>query len=173
MDFPLQDLILLFWKRPESMAFGRSNGYYAIIEVNIETNTVGQIADMSTRTLDFSRHYAARAHQTQRSGPIIGSLPSLNEVEDMLHMQRRNQDALIRIRSAVVNQEQALAEQQMAQRKAFKSEDEHMAMYQEEFKGTGGFAGADPKKRRGVSSGRFFPFIISLFQPSPWPCHRG
>jgi hypothetical protein len=72
-------------------------------------------------------------------------------------MQRRNQDALIRIRTAVVNQEQALAEQ-MAQRKAFKTEDDHMAMYQEDFKGTGGFAGADPKKRRGVSSGLFlFP----------------
>lgn len=109
-----------------------------------------QITDLSARTLDFSRHYAACAHQTQRSGPIIGSLPSLNEVEEMLHMQRRNQDALIRIRTAVVNQEQALAE--MAQRKAFKTEDEHMAMYQEEYKGTGGFAGADSKKRRGVSS---------------------
>lgn len=110
-----------------------------------------QISEMSTRTLDFSRHYAARAHQTQRSGPVLGSLPSLGEVEDMLHMQRRNQDALIRIRTAVVNQEQALAEQ-LAQRKAYKpGEDEHMAMYQEEFKGTGGFAGADSKKRRGVS----------------------
>ncbi|KAJ6018664.1 hypothetical protein N7522_000731 [Penicillium canescens] len=118
---------------------------------DVETS-LNEIADMSTRTLDFSRHYAARAHQTQRSGPIIGSLPSLNEVEDMLHMQRRNQDALIRIRTAVVNQEQALAEQQMAQRKAFKTEDEHMAMYQEEFKGTGGFAGADPKKRRGKAA---------------------
>jgi hypothetical protein len=69
----------------------------------------------------------------------------------MLHMQRRNQDALIRIRTAVVNQEQALAEQ-LAQRKAYKpGEDEHMAVYQEEFKGAGGFAGADSKKRRGVS----------------------
>ncbi|KAJ5293649.1 hypothetical protein PENANT_c002G08874 [Penicillium antarcticum] len=118
---------------------------------DVETS-LNEIADMSTRTLDFSRHYAARAHQTQRSGPIIGSLPSLNEVEDMLHMQRRNQDALIRIRTAVVNQEQALAEQQMAQRKAFKTEDEHMAMYQEDFKGSGGFAGADPKKRRGKAA---------------------
>jgi hypothetical protein len=110
-----------------------------------------QISELSTRTLDFSRHYAALAHQTQRSGPVLGSLPTLNEVEDMLHLQRRNQDALIRIRTAVVNQEQALAEQ-MAQRKAFKlGEDEHMALYQEEFKGAGGFAGADSKKRRGVS----------------------
>lgn len=72
-------------------------------------------------------------------------------------MQRRNQDALVRIRTAVVNQEQAMAEQ-MAQRKAYKSgEDEHMAMYQEEFKGTGGFAGAESKKRRGVSLPQFTP----------------
>ena len=120
---------------------------------------------MSTRTLDFSRHYAARAHQTQRSGPVLGSLPSLNEVEDMLHMQRRNQDALIRIRTAVVNQEQALAEQ-MAQRKAYKPEDDHMALYQEDFKGTGGFAGADAKKRRGVSilnHNPLFFFYLYLF----------
>jgi hypothetical protein len=92
-------------------------------------------------------------------------------------MQRRNQDALIRIRTAVVNQEQALAEQQMAQRKAFKTEDEHMAMYQEEFKGTGGFAGADPKKRRGVSLDvlspvHHFPFSSFPLALSPWltPC---
>lgn len=88
----------------------------------------------------------------------------------MLHMQRRNQDALIRIRTAVVNQEQALAEQ-MAQRKAFKTEDDHMAMYQEEFKGTGGFAGADPKKRRGVSSGLSFPFPwIDILSPHIREC---
>ncbi|KAJ5120190.1 Zinc finger NHR/GATA-type [Penicillium atrosanguineum] len=118
---------------------------------DVETS-LNEISEMSTRTLDFSRHYAARAHQTQRSGPILGSLPSLGEVEDMLHMQRRNQDALIRIRTAVVNQEQALAEQ-LAQRKAYKpGEDEHMAMYQEEFKGAGGFAGADSKKRRGKAA---------------------
>lgn len=108
---------------------------------------------MSTRTLDFSRHYATRAHQTQRSGPVLGSLPSLHEVEDMINVQRQNQEALMRIRTAVLNQEHAMAEQ-MAQRKAFKSngvhEDEAMAMYQEEYKGSGGFAGADSKKRRGV-----------------------
>ncbi|KAJ5692687.1 Zinc finger NHR/GATA-type [Penicillium macrosclerotiorum] len=117
---------------------------------DVETS-LNEIAELSSRTLEFARHYAARAHQTQRSGPVLGSLPTLNEVEDMLHLQRRNQDALIRIRTAVVNQEQALAEQ-MAQRKAFKPEDEHMALYQEEFKGTGGFAGADSKKRRGKAA---------------------
>ncbi|KAJ5930116.1 Zinc finger NHR/GATA-type [Penicillium verhagenii] len=118
---------------------------------DVETS-LNEIVELSTRTMEFSRHYAARAHQTQRSGPVMGSLPSLNEVEDILHMQRRNQDALIRIRTAVVNQEQALAE--MAQRKAYKPEDEHMTgtMYQEDFKGVGGFAGADSKKRRGKAA---------------------
>ena len=83
----------------------------------------------------------------------MGSLPSLGEVDEMLNMQRRNEDALLRIRAAVLNQEHAFAEQ-MPQSKAFKPglhEDDHMAMYQEEFKGSGGFAGAESKKRRGVS----------------------
>lgn len=108
---------------------------------------------MSTRSLDFARHYATRAHQTQRSGPVLGSLPSLGEVDEMLNLQRRNEDALLRIRTAVLNQEHAFAEQ-MAQKRTFKPglhEDEQMAMYQEEFKGSGGFAGAESKKRRGVS----------------------
>lgn len=91
-------------------------------------------------------------------------------------MQRRNQDALIRIRTAVVNQEQALAER-MAQRKAFKPagvDDEHMTMYQEEFKGAGGFAGAESKKRRGVSQIPIFPasqrwtFCLSVPRRAVW-----
>ncbi|KAB8259115.1 hypothetical protein BDV32DRAFT_60050 [Aspergillus pseudonomiae] len=119
---------------------------------DVETS-LNEIAEMSTRTLDFSRHYAARAHQSQRSGPVV--MPSLQEVEEMLSVQRRNQDALLRIRAAVVSQEHALAEQ-MAQRKAFKAggvrDDDHMAMYQDEYKGSGGFAGPDSKKRRGKAA---------------------
>ena len=117
---------------------------------------------MSSRTLDFSRRYAALAHQTQRSGPVLGSLPSLHEVEEMMNMQRRNQDALMRIRTAALNQEHALAEQ-MAQRKAYKMggpDDDHMAIYQDEYKGSGGFAGPESKKRRGV---RFVIFFFLFF----------
>lgn len=83
----------------------------------------------------------------------------------MLNMQRRNEEALLRIRAAVLNQEHAFAEQ-MAQRKAFKPgglhEDDHMAMYQEEFKGSGGFAGAESKKRRGVSPASPPPFCYGV-----------
>ncbi|KKA24360.1 Sexual development transcription factor NsdD [Rasamsonia emersonii CBS 393.64] len=120
---------------------------------DVETS-LNEIIDISTRTLDFARHYAARAHQTQRSGPILGSLPSVHEVDDLLQLQQRSQEALLRIRAAVLNQEHALAEQR-AQRQVYKSdngyEEEHVPMYQEDFKGGGGFAGADAKKRRGVS----------------------
>lgn len=75
----------------------------------------------------------------------------MGEMEEMLNMHRRNEDALMRIRAVVFSHEQAMAE--MAQRKAFRpgmNEDE-MSLYQDEFKGNGGFAGADAKKRRGVS----------------------
>ncbi|OJJ44393.1 hypothetical protein ASPZODRAFT_144959 [Penicilliopsis zonata CBS 506.65] len=140
---------------PNIAAQPNSDSVKRHLEIYDVETSLNEITEMSSRTLDFSRHYATRAHQTQRSGPILGSLPSLNEVDEMLNMQRRNQDALIRIRTAIINQEHALAEQ-MAQRKVFKPglrEDEHMGMYQEEYKGGGGgFAGADTKKRRGKAA---------------------
>lgn len=117
---------------------------------------LSEISDISTRTLDFSRHYANRVHQSQRSGSVAGALPSLNEIEEMLHLQRRNQEALLRLRAAVVNQEHALAEQRMAQTKVLKPtgpDDGHMMVYQEEYKGSsGGFAGPESKKRRGKAA---------------------
>ncbi|KAL4980783.1 hypothetical protein BDW66DRAFT_156497 [Aspergillus desertorum] len=118
-------------------------------------SSLNEMVDLNTRALDFSRHYANRAHQS-RSGTVIGSaLPSLHEVEEMFNIQRRNHDALMRIRAAVFSQEHAMAEQ-VAQRKAFKfggphDDDHRMAMYQEEFKNSGGF-GPDSKKRRGKAA---------------------
>jgi hypothetical protein len=58
----------------------------------------------------------------------------------------------MRIRTAVL-EENALAEQRA---RLFKSEngydDEVGGMYSDDYKGAGGFAGADAKKRRGVRS---------------------
>ncbi|KAL1963051.1 hypothetical protein VTN77DRAFT_8697 [Rasamsonia byssochlamydoides] len=116
---------------------------------DVETS-LNEIIDITTRTLDFSRHYAARAHQTQRSGPILGSLPSIHEVDDLLQLQQRNHEALLRIRAAVLNQEHALAEQRAQRQNAY--DEEHVAGYQDDFKGGGGFAGADAKKRRGKAA---------------------
>ena len=114
-----------------------------------------KIIESSKSSMEFSRHFAMKAHQTQRSGTILGSLPTLQEVDDLLRIHCRGQDALFKIRTAVLNQEHALAEQR-AQRQAMRTEhpydEDHIGMYQEEFKGGGGFAGADAKKRRGVGA---------------------
>lgn len=79
-----------------------------------------------------------------------------------MQVQRRNADAFARIRSAIMTQEHALAEQrqrqqqqqqqQQQQRHHYKDNGyaDEAGMFQEEFKGSGGFAGADSKKRRGV-----------------------
>ncbi|KAL4878620.1 hypothetical protein BJY04DRAFT_108176 [Aspergillus karnatakaensis] len=117
-------------------------------------SSLNEMVDLTSRTMDFSRHYANKAQQS-RSGPVPGSLPSLQEIEDMLNIQRRNHDVLMRIRTAVFNQENAMAEQ-LAQRKVFRPsgphDDDRMAMYHEELKGSGGFAGPDSKKRRGKAA---------------------
>jgi hypothetical protein len=122
-----------------------------------------------TRTLEFSKLYATRAYQTQRSGPVWGSLPSLQEIDEILQVQQHNKEALLKIRDAVINQEQALANQH-AQQQLYKSDhhhgdEDHTGVYQEDFKGGGGFAGADAKKRRGVSHQSPEPFeaVINIF----------
>ncbi|KAH8695006.1 hypothetical protein BGW36DRAFT_428901 [Talaromyces proteolyticus] len=116
-------------------------------------SSLTEIIDGSTKTLDFSKHYATRAHQAQRSGPVLGSLPSVHEVDDLLQTQQRNHEALLRIRNAVISQEQALAEQR-AQRhdKENGYDDGHVGMYQDGFKSPTGFTGGDAKKRRGKAA---------------------
>lgn len=81
-----------------------------------------------------------------------------------MQVQRRNADALARIRSAIMTQEHALAEQrhrqqqqqqqQQQQRHHYKENGytDEAGMFREEFKGTSGFTGTDSKKRRGVCS---------------------
>lgn len=89
----------------------------------------------------------------------MGSFPSLAEIDDMLQLLKGNQEALLRLRTAVIRQENALAEQQrLAQSNAMKSngpDDGQMVVYKDEYKGMGGFAGPDPKKRRGVGAPMF------------------
>lgn len=103
--------------------------------------------------LEFSRHYSAHAHQTQRSGPIPGSLPTLAECEEMIRQHHRVYDSFARIRDVLLTQQLALAEQRAHEQgyKGSSEYDEDGAGYQDEFKAGGGFAGADAKKRRGVS----------------------
>ena len=103
--------------------------------------------------MEFSRHYGNRAHQTQRSGPSPGSMPSLQECDDLVRQQTVVLDAINRIREGIITrQQQALAEQR-SQDQAYKGSSEFGddgSVYQDKLDGSGGFAGADAKKRRGV-----------------------
>lgn len=110
-----------------------------------------QIAECSGRTLEFTNLYGSRAHQTQRSGPIPGSLPSLPECDEMMGFQKRVLDSMQRIKEVIIAQQHALAEQRNYEKYRPPSEaDEDGASFHDKSEGSGGFAGADPKKRRGV-----------------------
>ena len=111
-----------------------------------------QIAESSGKLLEFTNVYGAKAHRTQRSGPIPGSIPSIKDVEDLLQKSQKINDALVRIKEVVNTQTAAIVEQQ-------KDPNQQMANGYgpeangypppDETKGGGGFAGPDPKKRRG------------------------
>jgi hypothetical protein len=78
----------------------------------------------------------------------------VHEIDDLLQLQQRNHEALVRIRNAVLSQEQAALAEQRAQRRERADtgyEDGHVGLYQDGFKSPTGFTGGDAKKRRGVS----------------------
>ncbi|KAA6412650.1 MAG: hypothetical protein FRX48_03642 [Lasallia pustulata] len=114
--------------------------------------SLNEIAEASGRALEFSQHYGNCAHQNQRSGPSPGSIPSLQECEELLRRQTGVLDAITRIRECIITrQQQALAEQR-SQDQAYKGSSEFGddgSAYQDKLDGSGGFAGADAKKRRG------------------------
>ena len=112
-----------------------------------------QIAEGSGRALEFSRHYGIAAHHTQRSGPIPGSLPSINECDDMIRQQNRVLECVSSIREVILKQQQALAEQKSYDERNHKNatsqSEGETGSYLDKIEGSGGFAGPDPKKRRG------------------------
>ena len=71
----------------------------------------------------------------------------------MIRQHHRVYDSFARIRDVLLTQQLALAEQRAHEQgyKGSSEYDEDGAGYQDDFKAGGGFAGADAKKRRGVS----------------------
>lgn len=112
--------------------------------------SLNEISECSGRIFDFAKHYRQRAHETQRSGMTPGSIPSLNETDELMKLHARIGDCFVSIRNVVVNQQAAIAEQQDPRYKAMNGYDhEGPNAYHDDPKGGGGFAGSDPKKRRG------------------------
>lgn len=118
-------------------------------------SSLAEIIDGSTKALDFSRHYATLAHQNQRTGPGLSTLPSVHELDDVIQQHQRTHEAFMRIRNAVLSQEHALAEQRVQQRHSKVEngfDDEHPGLYQDGFKSPSGFTAGDAKKRRGKAA---------------------
>ena len=103
--------------------------------------------------MEFARHYGTTSHQTQRSGPTPGSMPTILECDEILRQQTRVLQSIGRIKEVILKQQQALADQKKFDQQNFKSspdgteQDTHHFANQGE--GAGGFAGPDAKKRRG------------------------
>jgi hypothetical protein len=107
------------------------------------------IAEASAQNHSFAREWAQRAHQAPRTGYCPEVLPELSEVEDAIRQSTRMMDNLARIKEAAIAQQNALAEQRARAVKGDYYEDDYNGVH-DDYKGSGGFAGSDTKKRRGV-----------------------
>jgi len=109
---------------------------------------LARIADFSKQMFEFSNHYCQRAHQTQRSGPLPGSTPDLNEIDKMLNNGADIHHNLSRMREVMVLQQAALAERSKEQiHKAAMQSTADEAYPQDQNKDA--MTGPDTKKRRG------------------------
>lgn len=112
---------------------------------------LNEIADHSTITLDFSRQYGARLHQTQRSGIAPGTLPAITEIDDLMNKNRQTMEALARLRETLVAHQTAYFQQAQENLRLNQDSKRNDSVHQQDESKAGGFAGAEPKKRRGVS----------------------
>lgn len=118
------------------------------------------MSESSHELLDFSDYYRQKAHNSQRAGPIPGSTPHLQQIDDMMKHGSRIQESLNRLRDVVVAQQAEEAE--LSRDKAAKLASAEK-LQQEEAKAANGFAGSDPKKRRGVSSKQAPPPVPAAY----------
>ncbi|GAB7365647.1 hypothetical protein MBLNU230_g6711t1 [Neophaeotheca triangularis] len=123
------------------------------------------ISSTSRIVLDFSGRYSDRMHSTVRSGPTPSTLPGMIEIDDMVNKSRVQLESLLKIREVVLAQQAAYEQQAIDQRDreqqakpSFAPPEHHQPgphhgqLERTEPSEDGrsvGFAGSDPKKRRG------------------------
>lgn len=116
--------------------------------------SLNEMAEGSGRIIEFSKVYRQRSHDTQRSGMTSQSMPKLQEMDEMITLSENIQLSLQRMRQVVFYQQQANfvePPQDPRYRPITAYDHDGSNAYVDDLKGGGGFAGADPKKRRGVS----------------------
>lgn len=105
------------------------------------------------------------------------SLPSIEECSEMISRQTRVLDSMNRIKD-VINAQQEALKQRLSQEQRYNAPSEYDddgPGYHDKLDGAGGFAGADAKKRRGVSQNTLYPRIPAHFSVQraapPGRCH--
>lgn len=114
--------------------------------------SLNEMAEGAGRITDFSKIYRQKAHDNTRIGMTPNSMPRLEEVDEMMKQSEKIQVSLQRMREVVFNHQQVnIVEQKQDPRYRPINGFEHEGSnnYHEDSKGAGGFAGPDPKKRRG------------------------
>lgn len=138
------------------------------------------MSQSSRELLDFSDYYRQKAHTTQRTGPLPGTIPHLQQLDDMMKHSDGVRESLSRLRQIIVSQRQV--EEEASRAKAAKIVAEASPLYEQQSepadtRGDGGFAGADSKKRRGVSFADFTMQELQITDDSmqraapPGKCH--
>ncbi|EFQ97635.1 NsdD protein [Nannizzia gypsea CBS 118893] len=99
--------------------------------------SLNEVRDTSSRTLDILRPYSQRPQPRTESIDPASLMPSLAEIDELLHLHRHTAEILERIRSAAISHEHSLNEQRSHQQ-IFKTdytrEKERMPMYADEYK---------------------------------------
>ena len=116
--------------------------------------------------LEFSRQCGARLHQSQRSDPTPSNLPQLQEIDHLMEKSRRQLDCYAKMREFIIAQQTAYFHQAQEQQSRAQEGIKRDSVQGEESK-AGGFAGAEAKKRRGVSIHSYQNLVEQqLIQPS-------
>jgi len=116
--------------------------------------------------LEFSRQCGARLHQSQRSDPTPSNLPQLQEIDHLMEKSRRQLDCYAKMREFIIAQQTAYFHQAQEQQSRSQEGIKRDSVQGEESK-AGGFAGAEAKKRRGVSIYSYQNLVEQqLIQPS-------
>ncbi|KAF2462232.1 hypothetical protein BDY21DRAFT_10161 [Lineolata rhizophorae] len=146
--------------RPEdgNPAAGRPEATYGdSVKRHLETfdleASLNEIASHSQSLVNFAQHYRQQAHGYQRSGITPDSLPTEEELKKMDGLAEYVRQCVGRIGEVVKQNDIARRQQQeLAKDAHYKANgyEPHndQGQYQDDPKG-GGFAGSDPKKRRG------------------------
>ncbi|MCJ1461643.1 hypothetical protein MMC07_000240 [Pseudocyphellaria aurata] len=160
---------------PRASQYGESVKRHLDI-FDLETS-LNEIAKGSQLASDFARNYGIRAHQDARAGMTAESLPSIEECSEMISRQTRVLDSMNRIKD-VINAQQEALKQRLSQEQRYNAPSEYdddAPGYHDKLDGAGGFAGADAKKRRGVSRARPHRVILAHVRVQraapPGRCH--